>query len=93
MNQLSTEIGGGNFCRRIFFRDDFLYPKIFGCGSTAVVVCEVIRSSKCGNEASKEVEADVVMWLDPKEPVKLGITWVPCKQACSGVSCLWLFRF
>eukprot|EP00434_Breviolum_minutum_P010298 symbB.v1.2.009088.t1/scaffold570.1/size221114/3 len=29
----------------------------------------VIRSSNCGNDASKEVEADVVMWLDPKEPV------------------------
>jgi len=33
---------------------------------------KVIRSSNCGNAASKEVEADVVMWLDPKEPVKLG---------------------
>eukprot|EP00434_Breviolum_minutum_P010297 symbB.v1.2.009087.t1/scaffold570.1/size221114/2 len=29
----------------------------------------VIRSSNCGNDASKEVEADVVTWLDPKEPV------------------------
>ena len=60
--------------KRIFFPDDFLYPIFFCCGSTAVVVCEVIRSSNCGNDASKEVEADVVMWLDPKEPVKLGVT-------------------
>ena len=89
---VKTEIGAEIFAR-IFFPNDFLYPKIFGCGSTAVVVCEVIRNSKCGNEASKEVEADVVMWLDPEEPVKLGITWVPCKQACCGVSLLWLFRF
>ena len=84
---------GAKISSRIFFPDDFLYPIFFCCRSTAVVVCEVIRSSNCGNEASKEVEADVVMWLDPKEPVKLGSPGLPCKQACCGVSLLWLFRF
>ena len=59
--------------RNLAAEEDFLYPK----NLTAVQrlsLSKVIRSSNCGNDASKEVEADVVMWLDPKEPVKLGLT-------------------
>ena len=72
-NGLKTEIGAEIFAGGFSFQRIFSTQK-FCCDSTAVVVCQVIRSSNCGNEASKEVEADVVMWLDPKEPVKLGVT-------------------
>ena len=91
---VKTEIGAKICSRRGFSFQMIFLPKIFCRGSTAVVVLsKVISSSNCGNDASKEVEADVVMWLDPKEPVKLGSPGLPCKQACCGVSLLWLFRF
>jgi len=71
-----TQIGA-KICSRTGFSFQMIFStqKFFAAvSSTAVVVCEVIRSSNCGNDASKEVEADVVMWLDPKEPVKLGVS-------------------